>query len=102
MLAPPPAAWQPWTLSLPDGRVYVVDQEEIRGPSGAASVAAVQALVVAAYPTGVRLSDLRPGLALFQGSLLTLMLAPFLLWVVAVLSVVTFLTHFGSAGPPVP
>lgn len=85
----------PWTVRLPDGEAVTVQAD------GTVADRADER-VRAAYPTGLQLADLRPGLALFQGSLLTLMLGPVVLWVLAVIAVVVFLTHFGTPVSAVP
>lgn len=89
----------PWTIHLPKGDPITVAAD---GTLAATTREQADLTIRAAYPTGFVLSDLAPGLALFQGSLLTLMLAPVLLWVLAVLSVFVFLTHFGNPAPSLP
>ncbi len=97
LVADGPAERAPWTVRVPTGDVVIGADGQIAG----LSLAQADERVVAAYPTGFVLADVKPGVALFQGSLLTLMLFPLLVWVAAAFIVVLFLANFGSPIPTI-
>jgi hypothetical protein len=89
----------PHRLALPVGGWLEIGPGGVRGPEGPVPLDEALAEVQRAFPDGFVLSRVRPGLALFQGSLLTFMLAPFVLWLLAIGAVVLFLSNYGTVGP---
>jgi len=81
----------PWTLDTPDGPIRV--DREITGPNGPLDEDAAEALLERHF--GWRLA-LKPGLALFQGTLMMAMLGPMMLWVVTIIIVVASLIGFST------
>ena len=81
----------PWTLPLPEGELVV--DGDVRGPDGPVDPDRADALLKAAYG-----EPLRPLEALFQGSLLTLMAVPVLVWATAFFIVFWFLYNVIGGG----
>ncbi len=75
--------WAMWTLTTPTGTVVV---REGKLPLGS-TVDQLDAQLTEAWGERFRLGEVRPGLALFQGGLMTLMLVPLVVWVMAALVV---------------
>lgn len=77
----------PWSLALPGGGSLVVEPGAgLQGPSGPLSLDEAEALIDGAYPTGWswRGAGRRAPVALFQGTVLTLMLGPLLAFLLGV------------------
>ncbi|MFT4624787.1 MAG: hypothetical protein ACI8PZ_003450 [Myxococcota bacterium] len=87
MVADEGGQWLDWPLQTPDGAVM------IRAGTLPAnhSIAALDSALDAAWAERFDLRAVRPGRALFQGGLLTLILVPIALWVIAVGVVSLFL-----------
>jgi hypothetical protein len=89
----------PLRVELPSEGWLEIGSEGVRGPEGPVPLDEALAEVRRAWPSGFVLSELRPGLAMFQGGLLTFMLAPFVLWLIGIGVVVLFLSNYGTVGP---
>ncbi len=83
---------------LPGGGWLEIDDNGTRGQGGPVPVDEALAEIRLAYP-GDGAERTHPALAMFQGSILTIMMTPALLWVVAIVVVVMFLSNYGSVGP---
>jgi hypothetical protein len=77
-----------WTLTTPEGTVQVGTQVE--GPDGVLEDDEVEEWLLAATRVPI---EVKPGLALFQGALLTMTFIPFMLWGICAFIVLLFLTN---------
>lgn len=78
----------PWTLDTSTG-AFTVSTDAIEGPAGAVTIAEVEATLTKLY--GPRF-EFRPASALFQGTLMLSIVAPMLLWVGALVTVILILS----------
>ena len=79
----------PWRIVLPEGALHIGDALE--GPNGPLPEDLASAQVEAAYAERTS-----PGRAAVQGALVASMLAPFLLWLLALWTTLWFLWNYGQ------
>ncbi len=91
MIGPEPAI--PWTIRTPQGDLLVAG--DLSGPDGPMSEADADFWVEEQLREKL---DAKPGLWLFQASVLSTMLVPMALWIFAIVCFFTFVLRFGK-GP---
>ena len=83
----------PYRIALGHGDLTLGADHTLRGPAGVLTLAEAEALVEAGAPRPAR----RPLLGLFQATLLSVMIVPFLVWALAIVVVVAFLSRADTA-----
>jgi hypothetical protein len=78
-----------YTIALGDAVLTAVEDGSLVGPAGALTVEEADALVDAGVPRARR----QPFVGMFQGALLAVMIVPFVVWVLAIVVVVAFLSR---------
>ena len=81
----------PWTITLPSATITLDPSGELRTATGRLTRTEARRRVEAAYPTGPSLRGLRPHLALFQATVLVLMLGPVVAFAMAIASLSVFM-----------
>lgn len=81
----------PWTIHTPEGDVEVADA--LTGPKGPMTLDEADFWIEEQLRERL---EIKPGLFLFQASVLSTMLVPLALWVFAVICFFTFVIRFGN------
>jgi hypothetical protein len=83
----------PYGIVLGESELTLGADHTLRGPAGVLTPAEAEALVQAGAPRPAR----APLLGLFQATLLSFMIVPFLVWALAIVVVVAFLSRADTA-----
>ena len=86
-------ASEPYRIALGEGELTLGADHTLRGPAGVLTPAEAEALVEAGAPRSAR----APLLGVFQAAVLSIMIVPFLVWALAIVVVVAFLSRADTA-----